>query len=486
MILTRRALLILGWLAPFALWPALAQVATKKVADYQIGDTALSNIVATVELVVIDREASAALRQKEALKVPAIVRFDPNAGDTAIRKLREAFALTRDQFVVEMAAKFGGRTLTAEQINSTEFREFRTAFQNSNKGFPVPPKLAGEWAAGGTGGEVEQQCIARLTETLGQRLRPDEWPLEVRDGPPQVRVIEAVSGTALPALDAVEKAGALAGRQTFLAAGKARSELQKRQQPAPERTYGAFLATLVEANCAVEVELTRQLRAKKTEGLWSADRYAAGQMIVPAGEPVTHKVKAALDELAAQTAVTELRQAPWQPVKYWPLLVISISTGLVIAGVIVFLLSRRLEPRMDAILVQTSSRLPAGEPRALLGDAGPAPATAATGAAAREAGRPHLENALKDRLVNELLAQRKDLIDAQRQAAADLSTMEARLEQLHAPLQARLDAYERRIAELERDLATRGDENKELISATINLMKQKLASEKSGGRLTFN
>ncbi|HEY6167756.1 MAG TPA: hypothetical protein VI454_06930, partial [Verrucomicrobiae bacterium] len=96
------------------------------------------------------------------------------------------------------------------------------------------------------------------------------------------------------------------------------------------------------------------------------------------------------------------------------------------------------------------------------------------------------EKALKDKLVNELLSQRKDLIETQRQAEADIAALEARLENLHAPLQARLDAYEQRIVELEKDLATRGDENRELISATITLMKQRLAAEKSGGRVTFN
>src|ERR1043166_3548208 len=155
---------------------ASAQAPAKGIADYQIGDTAMSNIVASAELVVIDREASAALRQKEALKIPAIVRFDPKAADAAVKKLREAFALSHDQFTIELATKFGQRQLAPAQIGSPTFREFRAAFQNSNKGFPVTPKLANEWASGGTGDETQQQLIARLKETFLQRVRPDEWP----------------------------------------------------------------------------------------------------------------------------------------------------------------------------------------------------------------------------------------------------------------------------------------------------------------------
>src|ERR1051325_7725303 len=76
-----------------------AQAPAKGIADYQVGDTALSNIVATAELVVIDREASAALREKEALKIPAIVRFNTNATDEAVAKLRAAFAVAHEQFL---------------------------------------------------------------------------------------------------------------------------------------------------------------------------------------------------------------------------------------------------------------------------------------------------------------------------------------------------------------------------------------------------
>src|ERR1051325_3062311 len=371
MIFRQRAHFFFLLALPFFAHSPGAQAPAKGIADYQVGDTALSNIVATAELVVIDREASAALRDKEALKIPAIVRFNTNATDEAVAKLRAAFAVAHEQFLAAVTAKFDGRKeLTAGQINSAEFREFRLAFQNSNKGFPVTVKLASAWAAGATGGEIEQQLIERLRGLLAERrLRGEELPPEVRDGPAQVRLLALANSAAAPPLDELEKVGTLVPRFSLKPVSTARNDAQKRQQqPKGDRANAIFLASLIEPNCTIDLELTRQLRAKKTEGMWSADRYAAGRMIVRGGEVITPKVKTVLDQLASQSAVTELRRAPWQPIKYWPLIVISLSTGLIIAGLIVFLLSRRLEPRMDAILVQTSGSLMAGEPRALLGD----------------------------------------------------------------------------------------------------------------------
>ena len=54
-----------------------------------------------------------------------------------------------------------------------------------------------------------------------------------------------------------------------------------------------------------------------------------------------------------------------------------------------------------------------------------------------------------------------------------------RLELLHAPLEDRLKAYERRIAELEAELAAKGLENHDLIQAQIETTRKKLEGERS-------
>lgn len=93
----------------------------------------------------------------------------------------------------------------------------------------------------------------------------------------------------------------------------------------------------------------------------------------------------------------------------------------------------------------------------------------------------------KSSLVQGLYSQRKLLIETQRRAQQELADLEARLVSLQLPLQGRIRAYEKRIAELERELKTRGEEVRELTRATLLLVKEKLEQEKQrervGGRL---
>ncbi len=82
----------------------------------------------------------------------------------------------------------------------------------------------------------------------------------------------------------------------------------------------------------------------------------------------------------------------------------------------------------------------------------------------------------KQSLVQGLYSQRNALLETQRQAQQELVRLEARLMSLHLP--DRIQAYEKRIAELEKELATRSGEVRELINATLLLMRQKLEQEK--------
>ncbi len=90
----------------------------------------------------------------------------------------------------------------------------------------------------------------------------------------------------------------------------------------------------------------------------------------------------------------------------------------------------------------------------------------------------------KQRLVQGLYSQRKELADTQQKAAAEMSELEERLERIHAPLQDRLQAYEARINELEKELARKGEENRELIKAKIQVTQKQMAAVK--GRMDLN
>jgi hypothetical protein len=101
-------------------------------------------------------------------------------------------------------------------------------------------------------------------------------------------------------------------------------------------------------------------------------------------------------------------------------------------------------------------------------------------AALKERALAELTDFAKQSLVQGLHSQRAALIAAQQQAQRDLSELESRLESLRVP--ERVQAYEQRIAELERQLETRGEEFRELTQATLRALRQKLEAEKLADR----
>ena len=67
---------------------------------------------------------------------------------------------------------------------------------------------------------------------------------------------------------------------------------------------------------------------------------------------------------------------------------------------------------------------------------------------------------------------------------AVIETQGGQLTQTHAPLQELVRAYERRIVELEKQLAQKGEENRHLLEVKIALARNQLAATKE--RMEFN
>lgn len=82
----------------------------------------------------------------------------------------------------------------------------------------------------------------------------------------------------------------------------------------------------------------------------------------------------------------------------------------------------------------------------------------------------------KESLVQGLYSQRAALLEAHKQAAQDVASLEIRLMSMRLP--ERIQGYEQRIAELEGELASREGELREMTLATLQLLRQKVAEEK--------
>jgi hypothetical protein len=97
---------------------------------------------------------------------------------------------------------------------------------------------------------------------------------------------------------------------------------------------------------------------------------------------------------------------------------------------------------------------------------------------------PYLAQTLKEAVVQGLAQQRAELLEAQRMAAQEISELVHRLDQLQAPMQERLRAYQDRIQELQKELTQRTEENRELLKMKIEMMRRQLETER--GRVKLN
>ncbi len=104
----------------------------------------------------------------------------------------------------------------------------------------------------------------------------------------------------------------------------------------------------------------------------------------------------------------------------------------------------------------------------------------------RDALVPVVAQAVKEAVIQELAAQRRELLRVQENAAMELVAMIRRLDALQAPLQDRLRAYESRIQELEKELAARTEENHELLKLKIEMLRRQLETESVRNRMEFN
>lgn len=99
---------------------------------------------------------------------------------------------------------------------------------------------------------------------------------------------------------------------------------------------------------------------------------------------------------------------------------------------------------------------------------------------------PHLVDALKNAVVQELAVQRRELLSVQQAATAELTELARRLESVQTPLLERLRAYEQRISELEKELGEQSKENRELLKLKIDLIREQIETERTTNRMKFN
>lgn len=438
------AKLSLAALVSILLLPGLASAQT--IPTLQIGDTAAQDIAAPFAFTVIDLDATENLRRQLAALAPAYFRHDPQAAAEAEVAFRKSFA--------------------------------------------ADSALPALWAQAEPGDANADLLAAKLREAAARRICAANLPPEFRTSP-QVRLLTETA----PTLAEAERDAVEIPREQLVPLDRARADLLA-AFPAAQQPVAKFLASFLKTNCAPEIELSRQSRIAQSETAISAAQYAAGQLIVRRGEVITAKTKSALDKtgklLAARAAAAHEQAAqqvaarkiaagkiaaaqPAAQSNPWPWL--AVATAVSLAGFFVWRQARRRGGRgfrrmsfADSGELEVVSHADSEwQRRALAAERRAERATAIV----RKGLVGQLARLLTNDLMKKLVSQRTELIAGQHQAVGEIELLAARLEKLEgAPPQG---YYEQRIAELERELATKNAENRELLRARIEVARRQQA-----------
>lgn len=525
---------------------ACASLHAKDLSAYQVGDVADQDIKAAVPFDVVDAVATDALKSSKALEVPAIYRQDNGMTNVIIRKFLAAFNLSHSNFLNALTATYNHPTIDDATIASADFGYFLTAFNVENKNFPVTANLAGAWARGDSGASFREQWLTSILQTMARHARPDKLPplfvvrksirlvplksmdekLSLADAQlmgnvvvvtnvptitharalyrqqfpandqPLARVLcNFIQPDCLPDVALTQQARDLAVRQIVVADHYDTGQIIIRRGRTIDPQTKAALMALSEKlvpgtlNQQIADEHERALKAEaqtqqaQTQAQQEQQRVLAAQeqarreqaaarlalqqqeqaqLARDAAEQRAQEERARADALRQQALAAQIQAREIRRRNEW---LVTALAGVSILALLVLWRSMR-QTRAVSVPVpaklQKMEKPPADLPSELA---------------------PFLAQTLKEAVVQGLAAQRAELLEAQRQAAVEIAELVQRLDRLQAPMQERLRAYQDRIEELQRDLAQRTEENRELLKMKIEMMRRQLETERTRVKL---
>jgi hypothetical protein len=325
-----------------------------------------------------------------------------------------------------------------------------------------------------------------LRQVMGQHIRDDDLPNGVVLGE-TLRLVPVASPGEPLSLESAEQRGRIVTLASVASLSRARERLRM-EFPDPEQVLGGEVAAFLKPDCVLDETLTQQARAKQVGQLAVADHFDAGQVVARRGQVVDKKLRAALEQLHTRTAVGSLSQqiaierGLVQRIREYNLWLLATLIGVsLISGLAVWQLARR---RPEGLRLSAVAGAPVAGPPAA-GDTWRQRALDAESRAEkayammRENLAPHLAQTLKEAIVQGLASQRSELLAAQQKAALEISELVRRLDDLQAPVQDRLRTYEKRIEDLEKALAAKSEEYRELLKLKIEMTRRQAEAERA-------
>jgi hypothetical protein len=502
------------------------------IPAYKVGDTVQADITASVPFDVANAEATASLKTSRAEEIPAIYRADVGLTNVIAAKFLAAFDEAHSNFCNAIVATYHQAVIDDATIEASDFGYFVTAFNVENKKFPVTAELAVAWARGDDGVLLRSKWLGSLLSAMANHVRADKPPAQfiVRR---TIRVVPVTSMDQTLSLTSVRERGYMIATTNVPTITHWRM-LYRQQFSQVDQPLARVLANFIQPDCIPDVALTTEARDLATRQIVVSDHYDIGQIIVRHGQVIDTQMLAALNafnqqllpttlnqqianehenslqqqQLAAkaqlqaqqaqqdaetehQTALLALQQqqqalqarnlaesqaederarelsaqAVAQKIRQRNEWLVAAMAAVSVVALLVLWRSMRRRP------------VPISVPAKLERMEKPTPVAPAELA-------PYLAQTLKEAVVQGLASQRAELLEAQRLAAMEIAELVERLDQLQAPMQERLRAYQDRIQELQKELAQRTEENRELLRLKIEMMRRQLESER--GRVKLN
>jgi hypothetical protein len=469
----------------------------KDLAAYRVGDAAENDIVTPVALDVIDPAATAALKSAEATRTPVIFRICSDTTNALAREFLAEFAGARSNFIAAIQDTFHQATLDDKTIAAPDFGYLITAFNIKNKNFPVTVNLAATWARGDPGLAEQKRFLNFLMLTMQHPIRSDDLPdnfvmAEIVRLVPVNNINEELS------LTDAETRGKLVTASSLTTLSQLRTIFHREFTGDDEQPLARALTALLKPNCLPDAGLTQLARDTAVRQIIVADHYDAGQVIVRQGATIDAKVKMAIDQMHEKIAAlpsqptvaghADVREPALPlpsgnlaqndatvPVQSHALSIHALNALLIVALIAVsfftlLLLWRLISRLRDSQLhEQAVGKLTPQNPVVL--HAGFA---------------PHLAQVVKDALVQELAAQRRELLVMQQIATSEIVGLVQKLDEMQLTMQERVRTYEMQIKKLEQELAARTEENHELLKLKIGMIRQQLEVEGTHSRMEFN
>jgi hypothetical protein len=466
--------------------------------DYKIGDIATEDVITPRPLSVTNAEVTETLQQNAANEVPFVVRFNPKGPDEAEVALRAAIIMARYKFMRIFQDQLLGRTPTEADVGSPAFtRAIAEVARDAPKDFPYD-QLTPLWI----NGVNEETFVLTLAQPIRAAMAQIIVDPRMENQLPANRPLRLVTVKNLsmpPGTRALDGPGLIVSQSKIISLSYAR-QLVENNFANGHQKLGRFASAFLRPNAQPDAAATEILKNNTVQSVVANDTYAAAQIVVRKGQIIDRKALNALaalrKESAARPAITQAESARPRPTPTrFSFAHLQDSDNAVriavVAGSAIFLTflgifwsrrARRNTTRPPArsrrrrtiesesvILIEETATSP-WEDRARVAEA--------KVERAHQAIRTGTLAWMKDKFVNTLFRHRAELLAVQQKAQAEIEQLERRLEQLHVPLQQRIQAYEKRIAELEAKLASKGEENRRLLGASISLTRQHLQAER--------